>query len=377
VLAKAGGGFGVKIIIIGGGVIGLACAWRLAAGGAKVTLLERRTCGAGASLAALGALWPASALARGPLQAFHRQALRGFPAALEELGRAAGVSVPLQRGGRVEILTSPEAAARAGEEVRAANAEWSDWPGLRGCAMEVLEEGAVRRLLPGVDAPFGGVRCHVTAQVHVASFVAALRAAAENAGATIREHTAPRRLHQMGGRVTAVETAGEMLPLDAVVVAAGAWTNMLPDLPSPFPVVRPVKGQGIALRTPAGFSLGCIVKRGPIYVVPWAASHGEVLVGSTTEPEAAFDETPTAGARTLLMEGASGLLPELAGAAVLRHWSGLRPDGARHRPVMAHVASVDNLYVSAGHYKTGIGLSLASAALMRDAVLAGGPLPTF
>jgi glycine oxidase len=367
----------VKIVIVGGGAIGLACAWRLAARGARVTVLERRTCGAGASLAALGALWPASPLARGPLQAFHRLALRSFPADVEELGRAAGSSIPLRRAGRVEILTSPEAAVRAGEEVRAANVEWSDWPGLSGCAMEILDEGAVRRFLPAADAPFGAVRCNVTAQVHVASFVAALRAAAENAGATIREQTEPRRLHRAGARVTAVETAAETLPADAVVLAAGAWTSLLPDLPSPFPALRPVKGQGLALRAPPGFRLSCIVKRGPMYLVPWAAPHAELLVGSTTEPQAAFDETPTAEARTLLTQAAAAVMPELADAAILRHWSGLRPDGARHRPVMARAPSVENLYVSAGHYKTGIGLSLASAVLLRDAVLHDGPLPTF
>jgi len=78
----------LKVIVIGAGVIGLSCAWRLAAAGARVELLESRDCGQGATLGALGALWPAGPLVNGPLQQLHRQSLWQFEAFAAELSAA-------------------------------------------------------------------------------------------------------------------------------------------------------------------------------------------------------------------------------------------------------------------------------------------------
>jgi glycine oxidase len=366
----------MNMLVIGGGVIGLSCAWRLAQGGARVTLLEQRVCGAGASTAALGALWPASPLAHGELQQWHRHCLRNFPAFLSELEQAGGHAVPLQQSGRLEILQSAESATRAHEEIRAAFSEWSDWPALIGPPMELLDDPAARRLAPGIAAPFGALRCNVTAHVNVHTLIAALRAAAIAAGVTLCEQAPVLRIHRANQRITAVETATATIRADTLLLAAGAWTTLLPDLPSAFPALRPAKGQGLALRAPANLRLPCILKRGPIYLVPWL-SESQVLVGSTTEPEAAFDETPTAAARELLSQSAADLLPALRNAAILRHWAGLRPDAPRHRPIMKRIPDFENLWLCAGHYKTGIGMAGESGRLMARAILHHEPLPTF
>lgn len=366
----------MNVLIIGGGAIGLSCAWRLAQGGASVTLLEQRTCGAGASTAALGALWPPSPLAAGPLQQWHRACLRAFPEFLRELQQAAAIPIPLQQTGRLELLTTADAAARAPREVHTACTQWSDWPGLTGPPMELLDEPAARRLLPGIAAPFGAIRCNVTAHVDVHALVAALRAAALSAGVILLEHTHAQRLVTRDGRIQAAESTRGLHPADALLLTAGAWTSLLPGLPSPFPEIRPAKGQGLALRAPSDFRLPCILKRGPVYLVPWL-SQNEILVGSTTEPEAAFDESPTAAARELLASSAADLLPALRDADILRHWTGLRPDAPRHRPILKRIPEFENLWLCAGHYKTGIGMANESAHLMTRAILQNAPLPTF
>jgi glycine/D-amino acid oxidase-like deaminating enzyme len=256
--------------------------------------------------------------------------------------------VSFARLGRLEVLGSEKAVERAREEAVAACAHWPSFG--TGAVMAYLDETAAKELAPGLAAaPFGALHCRATAQVDVAELVAALKAVCIKAGVMIREGIKVPNAHAPG----------------AVLVTAGAWTrNLLSDAAK----IRPVKGQGIALRPSTMPPL--IVKSGTIYLVPWAQKI-ELLLGSTTEPDAGFDETPTPAARESLLVGAARTLPALANSEVLRHWAGLRPQNSAkgHPPVMARVEP--NLYVCAGHFKTGIGMAPASARRMVQMMLEG------
>jgi len=364
----------MKIIVIGAGVIGMACAWRLAAAGAQVELLESRDCGQGATLGALGALWPASPLALGPLQELHRASLWQFEAFAAELSAAAGLPVTFRRQGRLELLNSEKAAARAAVEAPAACARWPAFAGALP-VMELLTPAQIAARWPQLaPARHAGLLCRATAQVSVPELVAALCAACAKAGVILYSHTPAVALEIRGDRVAGVRTAQGLLEADAVLAATGAWTALFaPELASIAPI-RPAKGQGIALKTPAGVRLETIVKSGSIYLIPWhTEAGGEILVGSTTEPEADFDETPTPAARETLLAGAAGIVPALRNAVVLRHWAGLRPQNPakRHPPIMGPHPKIANLYVCAGHFKTGIGLAPRVSRLMCESILDG------
>lgn len=368
----------MKVIIIGAGVIGLACAWRLAAAGAQVEMLEARDCGQGATLGALGALWPASPLVKGPLQQLHRESLWQFELFAAELAAAAGMPVNFRRLGRLELLNSEKAAQRAITEAQTACAEWPAFGGAPP-VMEVLTPAQIAtrwpQLAPAVHA---GLLCRATAQVGVPELVAALRAACAQAGVMLRSHTPATGLELRGQRVAGVRTAEALAQADAVLVTAGAWSALLsPDVAAVAPI-RPAKGQGLALQKPAGVRLETIVKSESIYLIPWNhAPGGEILVGSTTEPEAGFDETPTPAARETLLAGAAGIVPGLKDAVVLRHWAGLRPQNPakRHPPIMGPHPRIANLYVCTGHFKTGIGLAPLVSRLMSATILGGAVAP--
>jgi glycine oxidase len=362
----------MNVAVAGGGVIGLSIAWRLATAGVRVDLVDAGPCGGGASTAALGALWPASPLMAGPLQELHRASLWQFPAFAADISAAAGIPISLRRLGRVELLNSPkaEAAARA----QAAHA-CGHWPAFADPlpTMEVVPPDAVPALVPGLPRPaHAALVCRATAQVNVHHLLAALRVACERAGVHIREHTPVTGLHHRGGRIVALGTAGGPVEADAFVLAAGAWTPHLSPLVGPVAPVRPVKGQGLALARPAGLALNTILKSGPIYVLPW---EDELLVGSTTEPDAGFDLAPTPAARAALLAGATALLPALAAAPVLRHWAGLRPQTRPkpHPPVIGPHADFPNLHLCTGHYKTGIGLAPLVSSLMATALITHTP----
>ena len=349
----------MRIIVVGGGIIGLACAWRLARRGAQVALFESRRIGVGASGAALGALWPPSALNKGPLQRLHRRSLWGFDSFVGEVAGASGLAVDFSRKGRIELLNSANAVAKAKEEIAAANEEWPALvEGKR--AQEFLSAEEVRQILTGCVEPMhGALRCHNTAQVHVESLLAALTAACLRAGVTVNEDMAA-TLRSPG----VVETSLGMHKADAVLVTAGAWTEAI----IPGARVTPVKGQALRAARPKSVQLQGIVKSGSTYLVPW---ENEILVGATTEPEAMFDETATEAAREKLCAAAAKIVPELASAEVLRHWTGLRPDAPHHQPLMGPLSGMARTYVCAGHYKSGIGLAPLVSELMADLILDG------
>jgi glycine oxidase len=280
--------------------------------------------------------------------------------------------VPMKRGGRLEILNSVAAAERARQEAEAACGEWSGWPTGEGPIQQYVEAGETERRL-GIAAPFGALRCEATAQVHVPSLVRGLVAACAAERVEIREGIEAAGLKVEGGRVRGVETSTGSVSADAVLLCAGAWASAVGGEEA---MVRPAKGQGIAVAVSERDAPGCILKRGPIYLVPWP-ERGEVLVGSTTEPEAGFDETPTEEARRMLLEGATALWPGLDGAKVVRHWGGLRPDGPKHRPIMRASEERRGLWICCGHYKTGIGMAGETGALMAGAMLRGETLPVF
>ncbi len=355
------------VAVIGGGVIGLSCAWRLAQDGLSVVLLERDACGAGASLASLGALMPPSPLHRRPKQSFQRESLWSWPAFAAELRDATGVDVGYERCGSLDLLHSVQRRDQAIAEARAAA---TDWPSPDGDPpVRILSPAEVRELEPAAVCDELGARlCRVSAQVSVAALMSALVAACRRAGVDIREGQAVTGLSFRSCRVSAVRVASERLAPRVVLVAAGAWTpSIAPELARCAPV-HPTKGQAMALQV-RGRPLRHIIKRRSSYLLP--AADGEVLVGSTTERETGFDCRVTATGVATLAAGALQLVPALGDAGVLRTWAGLRPEPEFHVPIMGPVPDCDGLVIAAGHFKTGLSYAPIAAAMLRDWIVKG------
>jgi glycine oxidase len=170
--------------------------------------------------------------------------------------------------------------------------------------------------------------------------------------------------------VTGVTLAdGATLEADAFVVCGGAWSaRLLAGAGAGLPV-RPVRGQMILYRRPAG-ELPCIVLAEGRYVIP--RRDGHVLCGSTLE-EVGFDKTATTEARASLEASAARLWPVLAGQAPVAHWAGLRPGSPDGIPFIGRVPGSDNLWVNAGHHRNGLVLAPASARLLADLVTGRTP----
>lgn len=190
------------------------------------------------------------------------------------------------------------------------------------------------------------------AQVRNPRLLKALVAALQSAGVPLLEQTSVLGWQKEGDRLTGVLTAQGVIVCPKAVVATGAWSSQYAQVP-----IKPIKGQMLLLKATPGL-LDHIKIDERAYVVP--RRDGRVLVGSTLE-EAGFDVTPTAQARSYLMERAIRLWPLAGSLEIEHHWAGLRPYPNQSAPIIGPAPELSGLFVNTGHFRLGITLSVASA----------------
>jgi glycine oxidase len=342
-------------IIVGGGVIGLACAWRAAQRGLRVRVLERDAPGAGASGVAAGMLAPVGEATWGEeeLLRLARDSHRRWPRFAAELAAASDRDPGYLELGALHIALDRDEAEELGhrfELMRSLSLE-AEW--LRPRRARGLEPGLSPSCAAGVHAP------HESA-VDPRELVAALRAAAEREGVDLRQSAQVTEGLIDGEAIRGVRTAdGVEHRAERTVLAAGAWSGVAPWLHAEArPPVRPVKGQIVTLRGPAGAPV-CerIVASERVYMVP--REDGHLVVGATVE-ELGFDTRVTAGGVHELLREAYRALPEIAELELAEAIAGLRPASPDNAPVIGS-GRLDGLLYATGHFRNGILLAPATA----------------
>jgi glycine oxidase len=358
------------VVIVGGGVIGLAVAWRAREKGLSVKVLEREVLGRGTSYVAAGMLAPVAEAEFGAagkrLLELGLRSAEMWPPFAADLENASGGEVGLLRTGTL-LLARDEDEARALERQLA----FRQSLGLRA---ERLLASAAREREPGLAPTVRlAIECPDDHSVDPRLVLEALRQACENAGVDIRERAAVEsvELDGAGTRVMGViMRSGERVPAGLVVLAAGAWTGQIAGLPSDAQVpVRPVKGQILRLRDPAGPGLlRRVVRFQGGYLVP--RTDGRYVLGATVE-EKGFELRPTAGGVYKLLREAHELVPGIDELQIEELSVGLRPGTPDNTPAIGPGA-VDGLMWATGHYRNGILLAPLTAELV-VAELAGVP----
>ncbi len=323
------------VVVAGGGVIGTAIAWRAAAAGLDVVLVDPAE-GDAASQVAAGMLAPVSEalFGEGALLRVNLLALARFPSFAAELEQATGHRVGLRREGTLAV------AYDAGDY--AALMRLTAFRRSAGLDAEELDSRACRKLesflTPDVH---GGVLFPGDWSVDNRRYAAALREAAAAAGVrTVRDRvTAVLTGDGADGRARGVALAGGgEIGSAQVVVAAGSWSGAVDGLPAELrAAVRPVKGQLLRLRHPDGMppvlthTIRATVRGADVYLVPRA--DGEVIVGATQE-ERGPDLTVTAGAVHDLLHDAMSVLPVTSELILAETCAGLRPGTPDNGPIV-------------------------------------------
>ncbi len=350
------------VVVIGGGLVGAACAYELARDGLTVTLFDRHDVGR-ATDAGAGILSPETY--GGAVPAFLDLAdaagehYRALVPALAELGAP---------DPRYDVCGTLRVGFREGDdEVFAATADVA--VGRHPDVLEPVSVDDARAMYP----PLGPIRHALFnprgARVDGRSMVAALEFAARALGVDWRNETA--QLVVERGRLVAVESPTATVGCGAAVIAGGAWTT---DVARAFGMrsgVRPVRGQIVHLHLDADTASWPVLQ--PIfshYVVPFR--DGRLALGATVE-DVGFDVRPTAAGLRLLFSEGLRLSPGLADATFLEVRVGLRPVSDDDLPVIGGLPGADTVYVASGHGANGLLLGPVSGRVVAD--LVGGRTP--
>jgi glycine oxidase len=339
------------VAVVGGGVIGLAAAWRARQRGLEVVVLDRGDLGAGASRAAAGMLAPvaeADAQERA-LLASNLESARRWPAFAQELADVTGIDVGYRSCGTLLLARDRDEAEHV-ERERALRERM-------GLRVERLLGSQARRREPAL-APTLRLALALPDDhaVEPARLVAALVEACTRAGVHLHPHTE-----------VDDPTA---LAAERIVLATGAWSGALGAAVPPIPV-RPVKGQALRLRDPAGPGL-CdhVLRFEGGYLVP--RGDGRYYLGATME-EQGFDVAVTAlGVYELLREGGE-LLPGLLELEIEEAFAGLRPGTPDNAPIIGADARDERLVWATGHFRNGVLLCPVTADLVADELTGGRP----
>jgi glycine oxidase len=357
------------VVIVGGGVIGLSCAWRLAQRGAQVAVFERGEPGWGATYVAAGMLAPVGELSFGEpkLLELTLAAARMYPEFVAELEAASGISTGYEQLGALHVALDQDEAAqlrRVHDLQRSLELE-AEWLPPRKC----------RDLEPGLTPSFhGGVFAVGEAVVDPRELTWSLVVACASEGVEIRAGCEVVEPKLEDGRIVGVRVAKRVdlgrkpytytesdgdFYADSVVLACGAWSGAAEWLPEEArPTVRPVKGQVVELRGRGKEPVARhILASERVYLVP--RPDGRLIVGATVE-EMGFDTTVTAGGVHELLREAYRLLPDVAEMQFVDASAGLRPGTPNNLPLIGPGA-IDGLVLATGHFRNGILLAPLAA----------------
>jgi D-amino-acid dehydrogenase len=352
---------GPQVVVIGGGVAGAATAFGLARRGAQVTVVDAAEPGT-ATAAGAGIVQPWSGVAAdGPYYEIYAAGAAYYPELLDRL-RAAGVeSVDFRRTGSLVVSADPGVLDATLDRLvarRAAGAPTGDFRRLPSLQAREL----FPPLAPGLDAVYvpGGGR------VDGRTLRDGLLAGAQRYGAAVR--TGPASLVPDGAGVR-VRLADEDLPADAVVVAAGAWSDAVLEPVGHRVGVEPQRGQITHLR------LDGVDTRSWPTVLPLTGHYlvafddSRVVVGATRETGSGFDPRLTAVGQREVLDHALRVAPGLADATVVETRVGLRPLSVDGIPRLGPLPGTPGLYVNAGFGAGGLTMAPVAGDALACAVL--------
>lgn len=346
---------GEPVVILGGGLIGLAVAHQLARRGRTVTVLSRRRSEA-AGFVAAGMLAPHAEGLVGDQLTLGQRSLDRIPRWVAQIEADSGLSCGLRTSGI--IVPFHEAAAR------------DQYP-TAACG-QALNRQQLERELPGLgEAWTAGLLFEQDGQIdNRRQLMRALESACADRGVRFLEGVDVLALEQSGGglqgaRVRDAEGHDYTLACAEAVLCAGAWSaRLLPEL-----AIAPVKGQMLSLQAPRG-ALKRVIFGPGTYLVP--REDGLVVVGATSEPEAGFSEGLTPQGQRTLQAGIASLLPQATHWPPMERWWGFRPCTPDEGPVLG-ASSIEGLWLACGHHRNGVLMAGLTAELLAG-VITGQPL---
>ena len=340
------------MLVVGDGVIGLSAALAVARAGGSCRVIGRTIDGR-ASAAAAGLLAPSLGNADEAARTLMRVGRDLYPSWVHWLAERTGMEITLNLLGILELdlmegAPAPEAAPPNSDDAL------------------LLGRTQLRSLEPALGSAAHALLHQGDGYVDTAMLLSALREAVrcEWSIDVVQGRAASVDVAADGCSVTTED--GRSLKGESLVLAAGAWTPLIAGLPRHVPI-EPVRGQILVLD---GCPLSRAVASADAYLVP---RRDRTLVGSTLE-RVGFDNRTTPAALEHLRRAAAAVTPELASAAAVDSWAGLRPMTPDGLPILGHDPEFPRLVYACGHGKNGILLAPLTADCV-SAIVASSPPP--
>jgi glycine oxidase ThiO len=330
-----------EIIVIGGGVIGLATAIELRLLGAEVTILCQDF-KAAAGHAAAGMLAPqAEQILVGSMLDLCLASRELYPSWIQKIESISGVDAGYwQCGILAPRYTQPEK-----------NAEWLGAP-----TIHAQQSGLNESIVGGYWYPADG-------QVDNRALIRSLFSASQSLGIEFLDGVTVTTIHHSQSRITHLETTQGDLSAQHYILATGAWSQQL----LPIEVV-PRKGQMLSVLVPPeqrdNLPLQQVLFGEEVYIVP--RRDGKIIIGATSENVGFAPQNTPQGIQQLLT-AATRLLPLLQDFPIHETWWGFRPATPDELPILG-TSAYENLTLATGHYRNGILLTPITAKLIADLV---------
>ena len=349
--------------IIGGGVVGLSIAWRLASLGRRVRLIDAGPIMRGASWAAAG-IFPAppSRNVSDPIDQLRSLSHEIFPDWIGQLEARSGIDIGFSRCGGIYLARS-----RGELATLIAQQSWWDEHGIN------YDRWSVEQFLQISDT-FGplakslqqqGFPCPIwlmpdECQLRPPRLLAALLAACIAAGVeVIEQQIVEAIIPKLNGSIQ-IATTSRIWTSEQVCIASGAWAQRLLDDINIQTGILPIRGQMLLYKLPhKPFSQ--VLNDGHRYLVP--RDDGYVLAGSCEE-EVGFKNETSAEKIAELQQWVASILPGWNEAYFQKSWAGLRPGVIDGLPYIGRLPQQQNIFIAAGHYRSGLHLAPATAEIL-------------
>ncbi|PLT45140.1 glycine oxidase ThiO [Paenibacillus sp. FSL W8-1187] len=348
-----------RVLILGGGIIGLACAFEAASDGSReVTVVERGGFGGQATGAAAGMLAPFSENVEQPDAFFELclDSLRRYPEWVERIEERSGMEAGLRRTGSLGVALHEADLLPLQSRLR--------WQRAAGSGAELLTAAQAARLEPRLAACAGGIYTPAEAHVDAPQLAAALEQACRSVGVRLRAGQGGlASLELRPGDAPECPVAltterGERFEGDRLVLCAGAWSGEFERLFGLPETIHPIRGQICAYGVPDG-EVRHMVFTSQAY---WVGKSGGRLVCGASEDVAGFCTDVTDRGIGRLERWSARAFPMLAGMRPSLRWAGLRPATRDGRPLIGRLSGYPQVLFAAGHYRNGILLAPATAA---------------
>lgn len=332
------------VLVIGGGIIGLATAIALSLKGASVTVVERDLCGRGATWAAAGMLAPEAERLEGDLLEFGIRSREMYPQWIANLMRLSGQDCGYWCCGMIAPVLEESDRQVISQHPKYINREES----------RKRQSGLGEAILGSLWLPEDG-------QVNNRKLTQALLTTARSLSIKILEGTTVYQIVRDQKRVTHLDTSAGKLQSDRYVLATGAWTRSLLPLP-----IKPIKGQMLSVFD-GDRKLQRVIYAPSCYIVP--RQDGTIVIGATVEDNG-FSQGNTAAGIAQLLNRAIAVYPAIADMQITETWWGFRPHAPNEVPLLG-ASDYENLILATGHYRNGILFAPITAKLITDFMVDG------